>query len=33
MQLNMDQLSHQVERHYLPQLIHHSHPEQPRHDP
>jgi hypothetical protein len=32
-QLDMDQLTHQVERHHLPQLIHRSYPKQPRHDP
>jgi hypothetical protein len=26
----MDQLTHQVERYYLPQLIHRCHHEQPR---
>jgi len=29
----MDQLTFQVKRHHLPQLIHCSHPEQPRYDP
>jgi hypothetical protein len=28
----MDQLTHQVDRHHLPYLIHRFHPEQPRHD-
>ena len=28
----MNQLTHQVERHHLPQLIYRCHPEQPSHD-
>jgi len=32
-QLDIDQLTHQVKRHHLPQLIHRFHHEKPGHDP